>query len=159
MSYQMLLFVLMIMMAFSCGSRKVDKQTKTESEVTKTSLSETKSVTEIEIERKKLYDLLFYTTFRADSIIEDSKGNKKYYNPQSTSEKKESKQEEEKVTEKAENTETDTSTDTQKEVIDKSKKVDKEQYNWWGIIIPVLIIAFIIYYFRKQLPIINRLLK
>lgn len=137
--------LLLITLIFcSCGARKVEKEYSKESEVTTTSLSEVKQTTEITQERKQLYDLLFTSTWRADSIVTDKQGNTKIYNPHLTESKQEHAVVEDTSKHKEENLNTIQTNNTVKQKETAVKKVDKKQYNWWyGLPLLLFIVALL----------------
>lgn len=64
---------------------------------------------------------------------------------------KEAGEELESVGLKEENAQMSFDQDEKKTEEEDGKKVDREQFSWWGIILPLTIIVFLIYIFRKLL--------
>ncbi|QQU04044.1 hypothetical protein [Myroides odoratus] len=58
---------------------------------------------------------------------------------------------------KEENAQLSFDQDEKKTEEEDGKKVDRKQFGWWGIIVPIVIIGFLIYMFRKPLKQVSRL--
>lgn len=145
MKYSILLLSIIFL---SCGSRKVDLQKRINDIETNLKVK----IKELEVERSKIKIYESSRVFKADSIVE-KEGKRTIYNP-SSEEKEKSKEE---STEKEKSKEEDIQENAKDKSTTKEKTVDRKQFNWWGILLPILLVAFLIYIFRKPLKKLNRL--
>ncbi|MGG5506713.1 MULTISPECIES: hypothetical protein [unclassified Myroides] len=145
MRYTYILFALLLV---GCGSRKVDLQKRINDIETNLKVK----IKELEVERSKMKIYESSRVFKADSIVEKD-GKRTIYNP-SSEEKEKSKEE---STEKEKSKEENIQENTKDKSTIKDKTVDRKQFNWWGIIIPIAVIVFLIYIFRKPLKKVSRL--
>jgi hypothetical protein len=153
------LLIILSLVFIGCGSLKKDKTKHTVNEEIHTSLNEEKKTQELEYERKQLYELIYNTNLRADSIIQTKDGTTKIYNPSIKIEGKETKQDDVKEKDKKEDIITDFKVEEKKEELNTSIHIDRKQYSWWPVVIPVLILLIIIYFFRDKIKLfIKRLL-
>lgn len=142
--------ILLSILFLSCGSRKVDLQKRINDIETNLKVK----IKELEVERSKIKIYESSRIFKADSIVE-KEGKRIIYNP-SSEEKEKSKEE---STEKEKSKEEDIQESTKDKSTIKDKTTDRKQFNWWGIILPLLLVVFLIYIFRKPLKKLSRLLK
>lgn len=132
--------IALLLVLSSCGSRKVDLR-KRITDIEHTLDIKTK---ELEIERNKLRVYESSRVVKADSIVEKD-GKRTIYNPST----------EEKTTEKEQSSEIEkTKEEDRKESIkDKGsevdKKVDRKQFNWWGVGISIGILIVLIISINK----------
>ncbi|QQU04228.1 hypothetical protein [Myroides odoratus] len=145
MKYSIILLSILLM---NCGSRKVELQKRINDIETNLSVK----IKELEIERSKIKIYETSRVFKADSIVEQN-GKRTIYNP--SSEEKEKGKEE--SVEKENKKEEDIQESTKDKSTTKDKITDRKQFNWWGIILPLIIVVFLIYIFRKPLKKLSRL--
>ncbi|QQU04042.1 hypothetical protein [Myroides odoratus] len=138
-----LLIVLLGLAAQSCGSRKVEKHSKSSLEETKTSLQEQTKVTEIQFDRKKVFEIMRELNIRNGSITFNPDGSVTAKGDEIDLKNKEAGEELESTKVKEENAQLSFDQDEKKAEEDKGKKVDREQFGWWGILFFFIIIAFL----------------
>ena len=139
-----LLIVMLGFAAQSCGSRKVEKHSKSSLEETKTSLQEQTKVTEIQFDRKKVFEIMRelnirngYITFNPDGSI-TAKGDEIDLKNKETGEELKST----KV--KEENAQLSFDQDKSKAEEEERKRVERERFGWWWIV-TIIIVLFCIY--------------
>lgn len=142
---------LMVGLVYGCGARKVNKNSHSVIEESKTSITEQTSTKEIELERKRLWELIYKLNFKSDNIIIYPDGKVEISQPVIASESKETKQEKEK--ENIVQTDKTVSLDSKIGKTDKSesKNTDKKPFNWSLTIIIVAIIIVAIVVVSKKL--------
>ncbi|MDM1408046.1 hypothetical protein [Myroides sp. DF42-4-2] len=146
-----LLVVLLGLAAQSCGSRKVEKHSKLSIEETNSSFQELAKVTEIHFDRKKVFEIMRELNIRNGSITFNTDGSITANGDEIDLKNKEAGEEQENQLTKEENTNLYINQNEKKEEGRDDVKIDRKQFNWWGIIIPIAVIAFLIYLFRKPL--------
>ncbi|WP_158962606.1 hypothetical protein [Myroides fluvii] len=152
-----LLIVMLGLVAQSCGSRKVEKHSKSSLEETSTSLQEQTKVTEIQFDRKRIFEIMRELNIRNGSITFNPDGSVTAKGDEIDLKNKEAGEELESIEVKEEDTKLDLDQKEKKTEEDNGKKVDREQFGWWGIIVPIGVIGFLIYMFRKSLKKVSRL--
>ncbi|MDR2223554.1 MAG: hypothetical protein LBE34_12620 [Flavobacteriaceae bacterium] len=145
------LLIVLSLVFIGCGSLKKDKTKHTVNEEIRTSLNEEKKTQELEYERKQLYELIYNTNLRADSIVQAKDGTTKIYNPSIKTEAKETKQEDIKEKDKKEDLKTDLDIKEKKEKTETSTHVDRKQYSWLVVVFLVVILMIYIYFFKGNL--------
>lgn len=126
-----LLIVLLGLAAQSCGSRKVEKHSKSSLEESKTSLQEQMKITEIQFDRKKVFEIMRELNIRNGSITFNSDGSVTAKGDEIDMKNKEADQELESVGIKEENTQVDIVQDESKTEEENGKKVDRKRSRWW----------------------------
>lgn len=129
---------------WSCGSRQVNKS-KTKSDLVVANTLELQTeLKEIKLENSFYKSFFKNMNVRADSIIKDSQGNLKVYAPVIETE------------ELAEEVKKDSFLDSNIDVVesdnlhvdekkeDSSKDIDKKQFSWWQVIVPIVCSLFIV---------------
>lgn len=130
-----LLIVLLGLAAKSCGSRKVEKHSKSSLEETKTSLQEQTKVTEIQFDRKKVFEIMSNLNIRNGSITFNPDGSITAKGDEIDLKNKEAGEELESVGVKEEDTQLDIKQEEKKAEEEDGKKVDREQFGWWGVVL------------------------
>jgi len=144
-----LLIVLLGLAAQSCGSRKVEKHSKSSLEETSTSLQEQTKVTEIHFDRKKVFEIMRELNIRNGFITFNPDGSITAKGDEIGLSNKEAGEELESVGVKEENAQVDLVQDEKKAEEEDGKKVERKQFSWWGIILPLTIIFGVIYLIKK----------
>ncbi|WP_060872863.1 hypothetical protein [Myroides odoratus] len=135
-----LLIALLGLAAQSCGSRKVEKHSKSSLEETSTSLQEQTKVTEIQFDRKKVFEIMRELNVRNGSITFNPDGSVTAKGDEIDLSSKDAGEELESTKIKEENAQLSFDQDEKKTEEEDGKKVDRKQFGWWGIVILVFII-------------------
>lgn len=146
-----LLIVMLGLVAQSCGSRKVEKHSKSSLEETNTSLQEQTKVTEIQFDRKKVFEIMRELNVRKGEITIQSDGTIHIKGDEIDLNSKEAGGKLESGLIKEANTSFNIGQDLIKKDDQNDVRIDRKQFNWWGVIIPIVIFGFLIYAFRKPL--------
>lgn len=154
MKYSYILFALLLV---GCGSRKVERHSKSSLEENKTIIQEETKVAEIQIDRKKGFEIMRELNIRKGEITIQPDGTIHIKGDEIDLNSKEAGEEQESQSLKEENTNLNIDQNTKKEEDENDVKINRKQFNWWGIIIPIAVISFLIYIFRKPLKKISRL--
>ncbi|WP_353159363.1 hypothetical protein [Myroides odoratus] len=154
MKYTYILFALLLV---GCGSRKVERHSKSSLEETKTSLQEQTEIKEIQFDRKKVFEIMRELNIRNGSITFNPDGSITAKGDEIDLNSKEAGEESESGAIKEESTNLNIDQYTINKNEQNDVKIDRKQFNWWGIIISIVIIGFLIYIFRKPLKKVSRL--
>ncbi|MGG5503241.1 hypothetical protein ACPDHQ_07395 [Myroides odoratimimus] len=153
------MFVLLVcLIVVGCGSRKVEKHSKSVIEEVKTEEIEQIQTKELTLSKEQYSNLVHKLNVRADSIKTDAKGNTTLYNPIIESDKEEIKTDLDTSKLVDINTNKSMVEDSFKEDDEKDKNVKKEQFNWWGVFIPLGVILLVLYLVNRFLNNKNNLL-
>lgn len=145
------LCIISIIFLFSCGSRKVDKHSKSVLEDVKTEEIEQVQSKELVLSKEQYSNLVHKLNVRADSIKTDNKGNSTLYNPVIESNREEVKSDLDTSKLVENNTNKSKVEDSFKEDKEKDKNVEREQFNWWGVLIPLGCILLVLYLVNRYL--------
>lgn len=145
------LCIISIIFLFSCGSRKVDKHFKSVLEDVKTEEIEQVQSKELVLSKEQYSKLIHKLNVRADSIKTDNKGNSTLYNPVIESNKDEVKSDLDTFKLVENNTNKSKVEDSFKEDNENDKNVEREQFNWWGALIPLGVILLVLYLVNRYL--------
>lgn len=137
------LIVLLGLTVQSCGSRKVDKHSKSSLEETSTSLQEQTKATEIQFDRKKVFEIMRELNIRNGAITFNPDGSITAKGDEIGLKNKEAGEELESTKVKEENIQLNLNQDEKKAEEEDEKKVEREQFSWWGIIIIVIVVFFV----------------
>lgn len=143
-----LMVVLLGLTAQSCGSRKVEKHSKSSLEETKTSLQEQTKVTEIQFDRKMVFEIMRELNIRNGSITFNPDGSVTAKGDEIDLKNKEVGEELESGSIKEEGSQLIFDQEEKKEEDEDGKKVEREQFSWWGVI-SFIILSLIILFFLK----------
>lgn len=144
-----LLIVLLGLAVQSCGSRKVEKHSKSSLEETSTSLQEQTKVTEILFDRKKVFEIMRELNIRNGFITFNTDGSITAKGDEIDLKNKEAGEELESAKIKEENSQLNFDQNEKKTEEEDGKKVDRKQFSWWGIILPIGILIFIVFFSKK----------
>lgn len=151
MRYTYILFALLLV---GCGSRKVERHNKSSLEETNTTIQEQTKVTEIKFDRKKVFEIMRELNIRNGSITFNTDGSITAKGDEIDLKNKEVGEESESGAIKEENTNLNIDQDTISKDDQNDVKIDRKQFNWWGIITPLGILIFVvllvIYFIRKK---------
>lgn len=152
-----LLVVLLGLAVQSCGSRKVEKHSKSSLEETSTSIQEETKINEIQIDRKKVFEIMRELNIRNGSIIFNTDGSITAKGDEIDLKNKEAGEELESVGIKEESTQLNIDQNEKKSEEEDEKKVKREQFGWWGILLLIFFVGFVVCIFRKSLKKLSRL--
>lgn len=137
--------VLVVLLLFGCGSRKVDKSESIQV-IEQQSVKEVKNDLELSVKDSFLNRYVNKNSrFKADEIKIEKDGGIVISNPvvEAVEEMKESAGVvESKLTDKGSS---EVKEHVSASVSEKAKKVDREQYSWWGILVPVILLLVVGY--------------
>lgn len=146
------LFMLLVcFIVIGCGSRKVEKHSKSVIEDVKIEEIEQVKLKELVLSKEQYSNLFHKLNVRADSIKTDAKGNTTLYNPVIESDKEEVKSDLDTSKLVENNTNKSKVEDSFKEDNEKDKNVEREQFNWWGVLIPLGCILLVLYLVNRYL--------
>lgn len=142
-------FLLVLFLLYSCGSRKVEKHSKSRSEsITATELSNT-DVTVLQLTNEQFSSLIFELEIRGDLLTTNSEGETHILNPiinlKGTQEK----------SSKNDSLKTDIQNQVKSEIdlktseYESDKNTEKEQFSWWSFSV-LLIIVFILLMYKTN---------
>lgn len=145
-----LLLVLMTMMVFSCGSRKVQIDNKSTTEKVNSSVVDKSVIKELRLNKEEYSNLVHDLEIKADSIKRAIDGKTTLYNPYIKTKSKVEGNKKENLN----SVETNKNIKTKNQVLNKEKSklknVEREQFNSFSLIVPILIIVFVVYIFKKK---------
>ena len=138
-------FLLVLFLLYSCGSRKVEKHSKSRSEsITATELSNT-DVTVLQLTKEQFSSLIFELEIRGDLLTKNSEGETHIQNPvinlkgtQETSSKNDSLKTDIQNQIKAE-------VDIKTNEDESDKNTEKEQFSWWLYVFIVIVFILLMY--------------
>ncbi|MVX36221.1 hypothetical protein [Myroides sp. LoEW2-1] len=145
-----LFYVLIFILLISCGSRKVQVDNQSTTEEVNSSVVDKSVIKELRLSKEEYSNLVHDLEIRADSIKTVPGGNTTLYNPSI----KTKSQVEGNKKENLNSVETNKNVKTKNQVLKKEKSklknVDRKQFNSFSLIVPVLIIVFVVYIFKKK---------
>ena len=151
MKYTYILFALLLV---GCGSRKVERHSKSSLEETKTIIHEETKVTEIQFDRKKVFEIMQELNVRKGEITIQPDGTIHIKGDEIDLNSKEAGEESESGAIKEENTNLNIAQGKINKDDLNDVKTDRKQFNWWGIIIPlgifIFVVLLVIYFIRKK---------
>lgn len=142
-----LLIMLLGLAVQSCGSRKVEKHSKSSLKESKTSIQEQTNVTEIYFDRKKVFEIMRELNIRNGSIAFNTDGSITAKGDEIDLKNKEAGEELESVKVKEENAQIDIVQDAKKLEQEDDKKVDRKTNVFLWVVYCVLFV-FILYCIR-----------
>ncbi|WP_413513271.1 hypothetical protein [Myroides odoratus] len=144
-----LLVVLLGLTVQSCGSRKVERHSKSSLEESWASLQEQKTVTEIYFDRKKVFEIMRELNIRNGSITFNTDGSITAKGDEIGLSDKEAGEQIESTKVKEENSQAVFGQNEKKIEEEDGKKVERKQFSWWWIIMLLTIIFGVIYLIKK----------
>ncbi|WP_156424208.1 hypothetical protein [Myroides odoratus] len=144
-----LLIVMLGLVAQSCGSRKVEKYSKSSLNESKTSLWEQTKVTEIHFNRKKVFEIMRELNIRNGSITFNTDGSITAKGDEIDLKNKEASEEVESTKAKEEVAQLSFDQDEKKTEEENGKKVEREQFSWWCFWIFIILIS--VFFYLKNL--------
>lgn len=146
-----LFFLIALIFVFGCGSRKVNKNKHSLIEENQTSIKDQTKITEIEFERKKLWELIYRLNFKADNITIHPDGRVDISQPVVESETKETKQDEEKQKEIEIESKITFDQTEKKEEKSQNKNVDKKQFSRIDLLLVSVCVIFLAYKIYRKI--------
>lgn len=143
-----LLFYILILTFLSCGARKVNLETKTSKKEVNNEIVDKTKVKELILNKDSFSNLIYELDFRADSIIK--KGNDVImYNPSVKSKSEIDKVEKEEIKNNVVDNNVEIKQNGTTEIAEKDKVVDRKQFNWLWVILPISVIGLLAFKYRK----------
>ncbi|MFD0701734.1 hypothetical protein [Myroides pelagicus] len=143
-----LLFYILILTFLSCGARKVNLETKTSKQKVNNEVVDKTKVKELVLNKDSFSNLIYELDLRADSIIQ--KGSDVImYNPSVKSKREIDKVEKEEIKNKVIDNDVEVKQNETTEIAEKDKVVDRKQFNWLWVILPVSVIGLLAFKYRK----------
>lgn len=137
-----LLIGLLGLAAQSCGSRKVEKHSKSSIDETNTSLQEQTTVAEIQWDRKKVFEIMRELNIRNGAITFNTDGSITAKGDEIGLSNKEVGEELESGAVKEKSSQLNFYQEEKKVEEEDKKKVEREQFDWWYVIILIILIYF-----------------
>lgn len=156
------LIILLSLVLLSCGSRKVERHNKSSLEESNTTIQEQTKVTEVQFDRKKLFELVRELNIRNGSITIHPDGSITAKGDEINSTAKQQQLEQEGLKAKEQITELYINQDSKSQDDENGVKIDQKQFNWFAMIVPfwpLFLLLFLCVLYKYRQPILNLLKK
>ena len=152
------LIILLSLVLLSCGSRKVERYNKSSLEESSTTIQETTKVTEIQFDRKKVFELVSELNIRNGSITFHPDGSVTAQGDEISSKANKKQLEQESLKSKEQSTDLDINQGSKKQDDEGGVKIDQKQFNWFAMIVqfwPLFLLLFLCVLYKYRQPILN----